>query len=221
MGSNILGSIELSWDDRGNLSHCMHSNIPANDYQKADALALAAVLLTGSQLGILPPRYSLKVCDRILDFIEGKTRIPEPIECPLNGGRVELVQRRSTVVCKFHPIILKRGSMEIEEAVSRLLGNLPQYVSSQMIDDIGSFFRTGILIVVHYYLTQTLPIGISRGVFSKRRFKQHKAQYTMLDFNKTIYPHWQGGLNIPEEIFKENLEESRKYLTKMYKELLE
>lgn len=220
MNSNVLGSIKFQWDDRGNLSHSLDSNIPANDYQKSDALALAAVILTGSQLGLLPPKHSLTVCDRILSFIEGKTLAPEPIEHPLDGGKVNLVQRGSTVVCTFHPIILRKGSMELEEAVSRLLGNLPWYVSEKMTDDLGDFFRNGILIVVHYYLTQTLPAGISRGVFSKRKFNQRKAQYTMLDFNKTIYPHWKGGLNIPKEINNRNLAESREYLTKMSNELL-
>ena len=220
MDSSILGSIYFRWDDHGTLTHSMQSNIPANDYQKNDALALAAVLLTGSQLGLLPPKYSLTVCDRILCFIEGKTHIPEPIEHPLDGGKVDLVHRGNTVVCAFQPKILRKGSMEIEEAVSRFLGNLPWYVSENMTDDLEDFFRNGILIVVHYYLTQTLPTGISRDVFSKRKFKQRKAQYTMLDFNKTIYPHWKGGLNIPDEVKKRNLEESRAYLKKMEDELL-
>lgn len=194
--------------------------MPANEYQRADALALGDVLFTGSQLGILHPKYSLHVCDRILLFLEGESLQPEPIHDPLYGGRIDLVQKGNTIVCTFHPDIRASGTMEMDEAVSRLLGNLPGYVSTQMIKDIEGFLRVGLLMVMNYYLAIMLPTGISKRFFSSGKFKQQKAQFAMLDFNEEIYPRWKLGLNADPENFNNLLEEARRYHNKMIKEFI-
>jgi len=220
MKTNVIGSIQLTWNEKGEILHDFHSNVPANDYQRADALALGNVLFTGSQLGILQPRYSLKVCDSILKFLGGESPKPEPIHDPLFGGRIDLVHKGKTIVCTFHPDIRGSGTMEVDEAVSRLLGNLPGYVCNHLVADIEGFLRVGLLLVMNYYLVIMLPTGISKGFFSSRKFKQRKAQFAMLDFNESIYPRWKLGLNAAPENFNDMLEESRRYQDKMKEEFI-
>jgi len=218
MEPKVLVSVDLKWDEFGNVSHTLDAKVPANEYQKSDVVALSVVLLTGSQLGILPPSYALQVCDRILRHLDGLPLNPEPIQYPLSGARIELVQKDGTIVCLFHPSFLGGGTMEPEEAVSRLLGNLPLHLAQILTGELACFYRAGLLIVVNYYLTQGLPKGISRGIFSRGNFNQQKVQFAMLGFNETIYPHWKGGLNMPSSIFSERLEEARSQYKKMMAE---
>jgi len=218
MAFPVLASINLSWDEFGAVSHNLHSNVTANEYQKSDALALSVVLLTGSQLGILRPRYGLQVCDRILRFLEGLPLNPKQIQYPLSGARIDLHQKHETVVCTFHPKYVAAGTMEPEEAVARLLGNLPLHLSGIEMGEIVRFFKAGLQIVVSCYLSEGLPGGISRGIFSRRRFKQQNVQFVMLSFNELIYPYWSRGLNIPKVKFEERLTEARANYRKLVSE---
>jgi hypothetical protein len=205
MSLPTLASINLEWDEVGSVSHKLHSNIPANDYQEFDALALSVVLLTGSQLGILPPAYGLQVIDRILKYLDGLPLNPEPIQYPLSSARIDLHEKGKTMVCAFHPNFLGGGTMQPEESVSRLLGNLPVHLDKVLQGELNRFFKTGLLIVSIYYLSEALPKGQSRGLFSSGRFNQQKVQMAMLAFNETVYPHWSGGLNLPQPIFTQEL----------------
>ncbi|MCH8338910.1 MAG: hypothetical protein IH858_08745 [Chloroflexi bacterium] len=108
--------------------------------------------------------------------------------------------------------------MEPEEAVARLLGNLPLYLASELSGELARFLKAGLLIVTNYYLTQGLAKGISRRIFSRGKFNQQRVQFAMLAFNETIYPHWKGGLNIPATTFSEKLEEARTHYKKMVAE---
>ena len=215
MEPKLLASVGIEWDEFGTISHTIDSEVPANDYQRADALALAVVLLTGSQLGILTPTYGLQVCDRILRHLDGLPLNPEPIQYPLSGARIELVQKGTTIVCLFHPTILGGGTMEPEEAVARLLGNLPLYLHRTLSGELAQFYKAGLLIVVNFYLTQALPKGTSRGLFSSGEFAQQPVQFAMLAFNETIYPHWRRGLGISESIFSDKLREARNHYKKL------
>lgn len=215
MVSKVIASVNLQWDECGIITHSMQFNISANDYQKSDGLLLSVVLLTGTQLGILPPRYGLHVCDRIFCFLDGQTLNPEPIQYPLSKARIDLIEKKKTIVCTFEPTFIRRGTMEPEEAVSRLLGNLPPYLASRLNlasksdIELDRFFRVGLLSVINYYLTEAFPKGMTRGLFSRRDFKQVKVQFDMLAFVGSIYPHWSGGLIIPERLFGAKLEEAR------------
>ena len=218
MALPVLASINLSWDEFGAVSHKLHSNIPANEYQRSDALALSVVLLIGSQLGILRPSYGLRVCDRILRFLEGLSLNPEPIQLSLSGARINLHQKYKTIVCTFHPNFVAAGTMEPEEAVARLLGNLPLHLAGIEMGEITRFFKAGLLMVVSYYLSEGLPRGTSRGIFSRRGFNQQNVQFAMLGFNECIYPHWSRSLNIPKTRFEEKLAEARANYKKLVAE---
>jgi hypothetical protein len=210
-----LCSINIDWDEFGNLSHTIHRHVPMDDYQAADGLALGVVLLTGSQLGILLPRFGLRVCDRILKFIEGEKLSPQPIQYPISSARIDLhmtpfpQKKTVTVVCTFHPKIKHGGTMDPEEAVCRLLGNLPPYATNHLIDELAGYLRLGLLSAVGYYLQTGLRSGISKGIFSKGKFEQHKVQFTMLAFNDLVYPHWRGGLSLKKTVFEEMLNSAR------------
>lgn len=199
----------------------MKNYFPFNDYQKADGLLLATILLISGQLGILKPQFSRHIINRVLSFLDNPTVTPEPINHPLNGARIDLIQNKKTVICTFHPSYLGIGKMQPEEAVTRLLGNLPPYLYQQLdlinrFDaELFRFFRVGLLTVINYYLTYAFPKGISSGLFSTRRFKQVKVQFEMLAYTKSLYPMWSGGLNIPEPKFNSMLEKTQQ----LYKEI--
>jgi len=215
MVSKVIASVNLQWNEFGYISHSMQFNVSANDYQKSDGELLSVVLLTGNQLGILPPRYGLHVCDRIICFLDNQALNPEPIQYPLSKARIDLIVKKKTILCTFDPTFISRGTMEPEKAVSHLLGNLPPYLAGRLnlarkLDvELDRFFRVGLLIVINYYLTEAFPKGISRGLFSRKGFNQVKVQFDMLAFVGDIYPHWSGGLNISERVFGEILEETR------------
>lgn len=215
MAQQVLASVDLVWDEFGNVEHTLDSKVPTSEYQRSDAVALSVVLLTGSQLGILPPNYGLQLCDRIMRHLEGLPLNPEPIQGPLSDARIDLVLKERTIVCLFHPNFLGSGTMEPEEAVVRVLGNLPLYLSEILTGELARFYVAGLLVVVYFYLTEGLPKGISRGIFSRGKFNQQRVQFAMLEFNETVYPQWKSGLNMPTSIFSERLSEARSQYKRM------
>lgn len=218
-----LSSIYFEWDLNGNISHRMESYFQFNEYQKIDGLLLGTILLISGQLGILNPKYSLHIVDRVLDFLDNPEVNPESINPPLNSARIDLFQKKKTVVCTFHPSYLANGTMQPEVAVSRLLGNLPPYfcqnldLINRFDSELFRFFRVGLLVVVYYYLSSAFPKGTRSGLFSTKRFKQIRVQLEMLKFTFSIYPYWSGGLNLPETEFKSNFEET----LHLYNEIIE
>jgi len=218
-----LSSIYFQWDQNGNISHSTQHYFNFDKYQQTDGLLLSVVLLISGQLGILKPEFGLYISNRILNFLRNPKITPDPIKNPLNSVQVDLIQSERTVICTFHPSYLNSGTMPPEEAVSRLLGNLPPYLYQQL--DIHNrydaelfrFFKVGLLAVIDYYLTDALPKGISSGFFSKIRFKQMKVQFEMLKFTESFFPYWKGGLNLPETEFYSRLEKTQQHFKGIYK----
>jgi len=215
MTTKDIASVNFEWDEFGLISHSMQLFVTANAYQKTNRLLLSVVLLTGNQLGILSPRYSAHSCERLFHFLDGLPLNPEPILYPLSKARITLIQKNRTMVCTFDPTFIREGSMEPAEAVSRLLGNLPPYLagrldlSNRLDKELDRKFRLGLLSVVYYYLFEALPKGLSRGLFSRKRFKQTRVQFDMLGFVESIFPQWSGGLNFSTEVFIARLEEAK------------
>jgi len=216
-----LASIKLQWDELGNISQSVEFYVPLNDYQKTDAQLLTVVLLISSQLGILSPPYGLHVCGRLIKFIDGISLNPEQIKYPLSKVQIDLIQKNKTMVCTFDPTFIGRGTMEPEEAVSHLLGNLPSFYSIRLNlankkeAQLGGYFKNGLLMDMNFYLSEALPRGFSLGLFSQTKFNQSKVQRTMLSFTESIFPHWYGGMYLPKKKYEEALEQSRSQYKKM------
>src|SRR3990170_6366937 len=101
-----LATISLSWDEFGNISHTLDSEIPANNYQQQDALALSVPLVFSSQLGILNPRNSLELCGNSLDYFAMSRRSIFVIQSILKRVNIELHQKDKTIVSTFHPELI-------------------------------------------------------------------------------------------------------------------
>ena len=205
-----IASVQLVWDEYGRMSHILQSLIPANEYQRADALALSAALLFSGQLGVLAPRYAVDLCREALGFLESVPHEPELIQYPLSEGRIDLIQKEATIVCLFHPSILEGGTMELEEAVRRLLTNFLYYAESTVIPELVGYLRSVILATVTYYLSIALRKDMKDSSFSRDRVSP-QLNMSMIQFTHTIFPQWQGGPTLSKDRFRSNLAEARKH----------
>ena len=211
MANKAIASIGLSWDELGRISHDLRVFIPADDYQKADALSLSAALLVSGQLGVLSPRYSLDLCSHALDFLDLQPHEPEVIQFPLSKARIELIQQESTIVSTFHPDFLQGGTMEPEEAVRRLLTNYLYHVNATVIPELAGYLRSIVLGTVYYYLSVVLSKELRQRSFSTD-VASSQLNMSMIEFSYSIYPQWQGGPTLPSERFRSQMIESRKQL---------
>ncbi len=211
MSTKTIASITLTWDENGAISHQLQTFIPADDYQRADALALSVTLIIASQLGVLAPTYSLGLCERLLDFIEGKTHEPELIQYPLSGARIDLHQKEGTIVPTFEPTFLEGGTMEPEEGVRRLLAAYAYHVASNIQAELVQYLRNVLLATISYYLTVALPQDIARPSFSLQR-PTPELNLSMIAFCHTIYPQWKGGPSLAPHLLASHLAKARAQL---------
>jgi hypothetical protein len=211
MSTKTIASITLTWDEHGAISHELQTFIPTDNYQRADALALSVTLIVASQLGVLAPTYSLALCERLLDFIEGKTYDPELIQYPLSRARVDLHQKEGTIVPTFEPTFLEGGTMEPEEAVRRLLTRYAYHVASNIERELLQFMRSVLLVTISYYLTVALPEDIARPSFSLQR-PTPELNLSMIAFCHTIYPQWKGGPSLAPDLLDSHLTKARAQL---------
>jgi len=206
-----VASITIDWDEYGTVSHRLDSFIPANDYQRDDALALSVTLVVAGQLGVLAPEYSLDLCSRVLDFLDGRPHTPELIQYPLSGARIHLHQKDDTIVPTFEPSFLQGGTMEPEEAVRRLLTAYMYQVSSQLGSEILHYMKTVLLATVQFYLTVPLAADMAGPLFSPKRTSPD-LNLTMIGFVHTIYPQWKGGPYMAPDLFGSHLSDTRNQL---------
>lgn len=205
MAVDRIASVNLSWDEYGNVSHDLTTFIPANDYQRQDAIALCSPLVLSSQLGVLAPKYGLELVSDTLNYLTGGPRSIHRIQYPLARARIDLHQKAGTMVCTFHPEILDGGTMEVEEAVRRLLNNYIWHVQADVILELSDYMRDILLVVILFYLETALSPAIEQQPFRVNAIN-YKVQADMLDFQPTIFPKWGG--RVPEANFNSLLKEA-------------
>lgn len=210
MEPKTIASVHLTWDEYGHITHTLQPFVVANDYQRADALALSAALLFSAQLGVLAPRYAVDLCRYGLGFLESVRHEPESVQYPLSEAKIDLIQKESTIVCLFHPRILEGGTMELEEAVRRLLTNFLYYVEGAVIPELVGYLRSVILATLIFYLSMALKSDMKDPSFSRDEASP-QLNMSMIQFTHTIFPQWKGGPTLSKDRFNSTFAEARKH----------
>jgi hypothetical protein len=199
MPSQHLASIHLTWDDKGNTRHRVTSPLKLTDYQVQDGLALSVPLLFASQLGVLRPMHSLRLCSEITDFLGATPLATRPIDPPLVAARIDLHKKDQTVVCTFFPDVTPSGQMDIEIAICRLITNYITHVHASVQDQLRGFMTQMLAPSLVFFLENALPAA--GGSASRDPSASYpRVQAAMLQFSWTIYPRWGG--KIPEDRFR-------------------
>jgi hypothetical protein len=206
-----LATISLTWDLDGNVSHVLDSPIPLNDYKRDDAIGLSAVLAISGQLGALAPIFAIELCSRTVRFLNFEPNNLLPIMPPLSGAQIDLVWNEPTIVATFHPATVNKGSMDIEEAVCRLLPNYLYHIEKVVVPEIVNYLRTATLMPVLYYLSEVLSPAAKNPWF-KPQETNASLMLNMAQFTSRIYQQWKGGPTLPQARYKSKLFEAQKLL---------
>ena len=179
---DVVSSILLSWNERGELQHRISGGYAAPQENILLVLAPSLPMVLSHQLGALKPSYGLTLCDSVLNILETGNHSLIPVNRALENARIDFQQTHAGMNLTFHPQSRPSAvESDIEEAVPQLLCNYTCYVLDRLSGEARLSVMAYVLSVVNWYL-ELVEREISRGRVGPRRdrwslrFTRHMAE---------------------------------------------
>lgn len=182
-------SIILDWNENGSITH-RFEDAPLLPYsEKNNLLVMSVPVLIAYQLGDLCINRAVALCHYLLTFIHSGEIAIEPINSVLSGWYIDIYQGKN-IYYIFSPHKSDTASVDsVEDGVKQMLCNYVWHICSVVPKELKRKINENILKAVHKFLTEALPLVVSRIEFkSNQKFPEIQKQ--MLQYSLYLPIIW-------------------------------